>query len=102
MGVRTVPRLTKSEPKLRKHATGQWVVTFNAIDCYLGAGKRAAGKRYKQLVEQWTASGRSREFDPRKEAASPVTSTKALPQPKPTAGLSITEVLNLYFRYAMK
>ncbi len=55
-----MPRLTKSLPKYRKHrASGQAVVTLDAVDYYLGPhGTKASRIEYDRLIADWLANGR--------------------------------------------
>ena len=55
-----MPRLTGNQvPKLRRHRTGQAVVTLNGRDHYCGLhGKAESERRYNQLVAEWLVNGR--------------------------------------------
>ncbi len=55
-----MPRLTKSQPKYRRHrASGQAIVTLNGQDHYLGPyGTQASHDEYDRLVGEWTTNGR--------------------------------------------
>jgi hypothetical protein len=57
---RTMPRLSRSQPKYRKHrASGQAIVTIHGQDHYLGPWNTAASKtEYDRLVGEWIAAGR--------------------------------------------
>src|SRR5688500_2242051 len=60
MGDPTMPRLSDSVPKYRKHkATGQAVVTLCGRDYYLGPhGTRISRQEYDRLIGEWLAAGR--------------------------------------------
>jgi integrase len=79
-----MPRLTGNQvPKLRRHRTGQAVVTLNGRDCYCGVyGKAESQRRYNQLVAEWLVNGR------RFPALTPTNGT--------TDGLTIIEVCERY------
>ena len=54
-----MPRLTNKLPKLRRHASGQSVVTLGGRDFYLGRhGSIAATREYERLCGEWLANGR--------------------------------------------
>lgn len=57
---RTMPRLSRSVPKYRKHrASGQAMVTLNGIDHYLGShGTKTSKREYDRLIAEWLAAGR--------------------------------------------
>jgi integrase len=56
----TMPRLSKSLPKYRKHrGSGQAVVTLCAVDHYLGPyGTKASKLEYDRLIAEWLVNGR--------------------------------------------
>ena len=56
----TMPRLSRSLPKYRKHkASGQAVVTLDGNDFYLGPhNTRASHREYDRLVGEWQQNGR--------------------------------------------
>ena len=55
----TMPRLTKSLPKHRKHkASGQTIVTLDGRDGYLGPhGTKTSQREYDRLVNERQANG---------------------------------------------
>jgi hypothetical protein len=57
----TMPRLSKSLPKYRKHkASGQAVVTLSGREHYLGPhGTKASIREYDRLTGEWLENGRS-------------------------------------------
>jgi hypothetical protein len=79
-----MPRLTKSLPKYRKHrASGQAVVTLDAVDFYLGPhGSKASRLEYDRLIAEWLANGRR------------------MPAKDSEGHLAIVEVLIAYKRHA--
>jgi hypothetical protein len=56
-----MPRLTKSNPKYRRHrASGRAVVTLNGQDIYVGRyGSKASRDEYDRLIGEWLANGRT-------------------------------------------
>jgi hypothetical protein len=60
MGVRTMPKLVHSLPKLRRHkASGQAIVTLNGRDIYLGRyGSAESQQAYDRLIEEHLARKR--------------------------------------------
>lgn len=53
-----MPKLVDRAPKLRRHATGQVVVTLGGRDYYCGRfGTRECRERYRRFVQEWFASG---------------------------------------------
>jgi len=61
---RTMPKLSNSVPKYRKHrGSGQAVVTLGGRDYYLGPhGTKVSKHQYDRLIAEWLASGRSPSF----------------------------------------
>ena len=53
-----MPRLINRAPNLRRHATGQGVVTLGGRDHYCGRiGSADCRERYRRLVQEWFAAG---------------------------------------------
>jgi len=78
-----VPKLTNSLPKLRRHASGNAVVTLYGQDRYLGPyGSPASKAEYNRLVGEWVSAGR-----PTSPSAS-------------TAGQTVVELARDYRRFA--
>jgi integrase len=54
-----MPRLTHSNPRYRKHHSGQAVVTIDSRDFYLGLWKSKASKaEYDRIIGEWLGNGR--------------------------------------------
>lgn len=78
----TMPKLTDSLPKYRKHkATGQAVVTLDGRDFYLGPHRTKASKlEYDRYIGEWLANGRSlKDYN--------------------SSGLTVAELILDYFRF---
>ncbi len=78
-----MPRLVNAVPKLRRHASGQAVVTLCGKDYYLDLhGTKASRAQYSRLIAEWEANDRQ-------------------PIERPS-DLTITELCAAYWRFAKR
>lgn len=60
-----MPKLTNALPSMRRHASGQAIVTLNNRDRYLGKyGSAEAKLTYDRLISEWLANGRREVVSP--------------------------------------